>query len=247
MKTPYRYVKGKRISEKEYQRRLKISKSLKKFHSTKKTKVKKNATTSKPVKTKPRRTKSNTKPKTPKTTKKVTKKTRKTDKRKTVSTRKNFTTQRTRSKVKTFPKKHFKSVFMYTAKKRFLLNKPIRVLSPTDIEKVAIEITPMLEPIYKFFIETKGKKRKAVLNLGYVISLQFISKDKMNKKRIGKKDLNVIDTVSFQNSIEIRKRDDIEKAMGRIIDKMLQRFDEYITRQGFYKLIFKGLEAEFEL
>lgn len=147
-KKKYFYDKsGKRISEKEHLRRLRISRSLKK-----KKKEKKNAITKRrnfrtdgvSAKRPPRNFRKNKIP--------------------------TITTKRKRAKVKSYPQKASKR-FYYTEKRYHELDVPLIISSTKDVETAAAIVPTLIDSIWNDY--TKKKIKYRIINVGYHIGMTF--------------------------------------------------------------------------
>ena len=160
-KKKYFYSKdGKRISEKEFKRREKISKTLKQKSKEKKREVLKKYSTRA----------------APRVTKKSSRRTKKTP---IVS----FTVKRKRAKVKSFSKKGSKN-FFYAEKRYYELDVPIYIDNPNTAKEAIEKIEEIRAPMLEDFSKKNVKNR--LINVGYDISITFKSKDKKSETTIQK-------------------------------------------------------------
>lgn len=158
-KAKYYYSKeGKRISKQEFERRQKISRSLKTRNQEKKREA---------LKRYSGRT-------APRTSKQPPRRARKTS----VTS---FTVKRKRSKVKSFPKKGSKN-FYYAEKRYYELDVPILIDNPATAREALEKIEEIRAPLIEDFSKKKIKHR--LINIGYDISITFQSKDRNPKKAV---------------------------------------------------------------
>lgn len=141
-----------------------------------------------------------------------------------------------RTKVKSFPKKDNPSEFFYSTKRRYRLNKPIKVESNLGLRKVKT-MTERIKPDLVKDVKKYNKKKKPI-NIGYRIKMQFTDKQGKNKK--------LIDSTSYRSAFIPETLKDIDKGFDLLKRQMLEAFKEYITTSGFAELTFFGLETEIE-
>lgn len=147
---------------------------------------------------------------------------------------KKWRTLKLRTKVKSFPKKDEPAKFFYSTKRRYRLNKPIKVENNLGLRKVRAVTNKLKKKITSDII--KYNKKKKPINLGYRIKMTFTDKNGKNKK--------VIDSTSYRESFIPQTLKDIPEGIDLLKLQMLQAFKEYITTSGFSELTFFGLETE---
>jgi len=152
---------------------------------------------------------------------------------------KEYSTQRTRTKIKAFPDKYNKEKFFIANKKRFLLKKPLDIRDNDDIEKAIALLKKMKPLMIAFFKKIHGRKRKMKrVNIGYIITLIF--------SNIDNSDDVVIDTIAYTTGQMFSKLSSLDQSINNISDDIQTRFEQYLARKGFAQLYLKGFEAEIE-
>lgn len=239
---------GRRISEKSYKTRLKISRSLRKFHAKNNTSVNRRAPNKRKnndaKKTVQRNSRSGVKSLSSST------KIRSTGNKKFTSL---WSTKRTRKKVKAITDKKLQTE-MIVNKKLFTLKNPLDMMiaDKDDFENLFEMLLPRAMKFFK--MELKNKRKKRIMNIGYKIQLLFVSQfnnvdpteinttSYLDGREVNPKNLGMTLTIG----LEKLKESIIERFFGLGSDDLNQSYTEKIFKGSLVVFNFLGLEMEVE-